>query len=217
MFNLTFHGLGRPHRTAPAGEARLWLEPGRFESILDTVAGRSDVRLSFDDGNASDVEIALPALVARGMSATFFVVAERLGKPGFLTDSDAQLLVASGMEVGSHGLRHRPWRQLAPAALNDELVVSRTLLAEAAGREVTKAACPFGAYDRRVLRAARRAGYDTLFTSDSGPARPSAWLQPRQSLRTHEDGRTVQATLRAWRGPGRRVARTAKLALKRWR
>jgi hypothetical protein len=31
----------------------------QFEQVLDAVAERSDVRISFDDGNASDVEVAL--------------------------------------------------------------------------------------------------------------------------------------------------------------
>jgi len=35
------------------------------------------VQLSFDDGNRSDVGIALPALLERELSATFFVVAGR--------------------------------------------------------------------------------------------------------------------------------------------
>ena len=45
------------------------------------------MRISFDDGNASDLEIGLPALLERGLTATFFVLAGRLGRPGSL-DAD---------------------------------------------------------------------------------------------------------------------------------
>ena len=40
----------------------MWLDPDRFLRVLDSVVGRDDVRITFDDGNASDVEHALPAL-----------------------------------------------------------------------------------------------------------------------------------------------------------
>ena len=62
----------------------MWVTRERFLSLLDAVTGRDDVRITFDDGNASDVEQALPALRERGLTATFFVVAGRLGTPRFL-------------------------------------------------------------------------------------------------------------------------------------
>lgn len=49
----------------------------QFAQVLEAVAKRSDVRISFDDGNASDVEVALPRLV--DLTAEFFLPAEMLG------------------------------------------------------------------------------------------------------------------------------------------
>ncbi|MFZ0376580.1 MAG: polysaccharide deacetylase family protein, partial [Solirubrobacteraceae bacterium] len=77
--NLTFHGIGRPERPLGRGEGDVWVSEARFLSLLDVAASRDDVRITFDDGNASDIEIALPALRERELSATFFVVADRLG------------------------------------------------------------------------------------------------------------------------------------------
>src|SRR4051812_48635435 len=107
--NLTFHGIGDAERALETGEAHVWTTRGRFLAILDAAAGRDDVRITFDDGNASDVSIALPALTARGLSATFFIVAGRLGTAGFLDEDGVRMLAAAGMDVGSHGMRHRPW------------------------------------------------------------------------------------------------------------
>ena len=75
--NLTFHGIGEPQRPLETNEAAVWVSRDRFLSLLDAVVGREDVRITIDDGNASDVEQVLPALRERGLSATFFVVAGR--------------------------------------------------------------------------------------------------------------------------------------------
>ena len=49
------------------GEAPYWISELMFETILDRVAAApARYRLSFDDGNASDHDIALPRLLARG-------------------------------------------------------------------------------------------------------------------------------------------------------
>ena len=98
IINLTFHGIGEPERALEPGEEQFWLDSDQFQSALDSVVGRSDVRITFDDGNASDLEQALPGLRQRGLTATFFVVAGRLGDPGFLDEQDVRALAAAGME-----------------------------------------------------------------------------------------------------------------------
>ena len=109
---LTFHGVGEPPRVLDRGEADVWVSKKRFAALLDAAAERNDVRITFDDGNVSDLEHALPALRARGLEATFFIVAGRIGTPGFVDASGVRQLAAAGMEIGSHGMRHRPWRRL---------------------------------------------------------------------------------------------------------
>lgn len=215
--NLTFHGVGDRPRTLAHGEADVWITRERLEAVLDAAAGRGDVRLTFDDGNASDLAHGLPALRARGLTATFFVVAGRLGEPGFLGSEDVVALADAGMGIGCHGMCHRPWRRLSRAELEEELVTSRRTLEAIVGRPVSDAACPFGAYDRRVLGALRRAGYRRVYTSDPGPARDGDWLQGRNSVRDGREGELVQRLLET-RWPRRSAAAThARRAVKRWR
>lgn len=214
--NITFHGIGEPDGTLTQGERDVWASAEDFEAILDAVAEHDDVRISFDDGNASDVEHALPALSARGLHAMFFVVADRLGAPGYLGVDDLHALTAGGMGIGSHGMRHRTWRNLTDAELREELQTSRRLLEDVVGLPVTHAACPFGAYDRRVLRALRGYGYQRVFTSDGGLAGAGDWLQPRNSIRRGEGPATVTDLLAA-EPLAAGLRRHAKLAVKRWR
>ncbi len=181
---LTFHGLGEPPSSVGDGEGRVWVPVDWFEEILDAVPDHG-VKVAFDDGNASDLEHALPALARRGVTARFFPLAGRIGVAGYLSAADILALSAAGMQIGSHGLHHRDWRTLDDRELSEELTVSRETLAAIRGDEVTEAACPFGSYDRRVLRALRAAGYTRAFSSDGGTATAGAWLSARTSV--HRD------------------------------
>jgi peptidoglycan/xylan/chitin deacetylase (PgdA/CDA1 family) len=215
--NLTFHGVGAQPRVTEAGEDRVWLTSPGFAEILDTIARHDSVAIMFDDGNASDVREALPALLDRGLTATFFVVVGRLGTPHFLDEDDVRLLADRGMTIGSHGMRHRPWRNLDDRDLDDELGEARRRLEDVVGQRVTHAACPFGAYDRRVLAALRRHGYERVYTSDGGGARPDRWLQARTSLGKDHTAGDVERMLTADITPLASLRVQAKSLAKRWR
>lgn len=215
MHNVNFHGVGEPPLELERGEALVWLPRQRFLETLDALHGRDDVRLSFDDSNRSDVDVALPALLERRMTATFFVLAGRLDDPHHLGVEDLRRLVESGMRIGSHGLYHRDWRRCGDDELDDELLASRRILEAVLGRRVTQAAIPFGSYDRRVVNRARRAaGYERLYTSDGGPARDGSWLQPRMTV--CDDG-IAPAALVARARARARAERAVKRRIKRWR
>jgi peptidoglycan/xylan/chitin deacetylase (PgdA/CDA1 family) len=179
---LTFHGLGEriPER-ATAAERKVWVPLEWFERIVAALP-REGVALAFDDGNASDAELALPVLQRLGRTARFFVLAGRIGAPGHLGAADIASLHAAGMTIGSHGLRHRDWRASADTELDVELAGSRRVLEDLLGAEVAEAACPFGSYDRRVLRALRRTGYRRVYNSDGGSSSAGAWLAPRTTV-----------------------------------
>ncbi|HEY6260516.1 MAG TPA: polysaccharide deacetylase family protein [Nitrospiraceae bacterium] len=179
---LNFHGVGPITRNIDDSEHDCWLDQSSFEEMLDMVRDHSHVRLTVDDGNASDVEIVLPTLLKRGLSATFFICSGRLDQPTFLSLAQVQELRAQGMGIGSHGVAHVPWRKLSADRLFDELEGSRQVLEKVCGAPVDTAACPFGAYDRTVLNGLRRAGYRRVFTSDDGAAIEKHWLQSRTTV-----------------------------------
>ena len=215
--NLTFHGVGEREREAEPGEERTWLSVDSFTSVLDSVMDRPEVQISFDDGNASDLVYGLPALLERGLRATFFVVAGRLGEPEFLDERGVRALADAGMTIGSHGMRHRPWRWLGDDALREELVGARKVLESVVRRPVTEAACPFGSYDRRVLASLRRSGYRRVYTSDRGTSDPDAWVQPRNSVVRGEGTALINGILSAERSAPRALVRQLRLTAKRWR
>lgn len=193
--NLCFHGIGRCEREREPGESHYWVADPVFHGILDLVAGRPDVVLSFDDGNRSDADIALPALKERDLTAAFFVLAGRLDDPASLSPADVVELKAQGMTIGSHGWAHIPWRGLSPADTRRELHDARAAIADIVGEDVDEAAFPLGLYDRHVLRDLRGAGYRRVYTSDRFPAKSSEWLQARFSVTAADTVDSVRGIL----------------------
>jgi peptidoglycan/xylan/chitin deacetylase (PgdA/CDA1 family) len=157
-----------------------------LERILDALTARPEVRISFDDGNRSDIDVALDLLLKRQLHATFFPLAGRLCDPDSLSPAGVRELVDAGMAVGSHGMWHRPWIALTRAEADEELRQAREKITEVAGQSITRAAVPLGRYDKQTLRMLREHCFTEVNTSDRRVARFGDWLQPRFSVRAEE-------------------------------
>lgn len=214
--HLCFHGIGVPRREREPGEAHYWVAEELFLRVLDLLPGRGDVDLSFDDGNRSDVDFALPALAERGLRATFFALAGRLQDPDSLDPEALIRLQTAGMRIGSHGWAHVPWRGLSDEDARRELLDARRALEQASAATIREAALPLGRYDRRLLQRLHTAGYDRVFTSDRMPARDRSWLSPRYSVTAADTVASVQEILALRPDPGDAV-RFGKSLLKRLR
>jgi len=213
---LLLHGLGKPPDTRQVN-LDLWFPEERFHALLDMVQQREDIRLTFDDGNISDLETALPELLRRGLKAVFFICVGLLDRPGFIGAGDLRRLVDNGMIIGTHGMHHRRWRSLSGADLDEEIVEARHRLEDMIGRPITKASIPGGFYDRRLLSTLRKAGYAGVYTSDGGTSHPESWLQPRISIRRHHDQNTLLRVLTRKETLPARILHQAKRKRKEWR
>jgi len=216
---LMYHGL----HAGPASHGRhdpvYSVTPERFADQLDWLAahgyrsvGLADldaatpvprsVLISFDDGDASNLEIAVPMLRQRGFKAVFFIATGLLGQPGMLRPEAVPALVAAGMDIGSHGASHRYLADLDAGQLVRELAASRRRLESLGGLPVFALALPGGRGGERERRAALAQGYRWLFGSAPGPnrsARAGDWLE-RLAIRR---GLALSdfAALVEWRGP----------------
>jgi peptidoglycan/xylan/chitin deacetylase (PgdA/CDA1 family) len=217
VLNILVHGIGSAGRELDPGEEQVWVSTEQFERLLDAVAKRPDVRISFDDGNSSDVDVALPRLVERDLTAEFFLLAGSLGERGRVDRAGVRALLDAGMAIGSHGWAHRDWRRIDSAQAREELDDAHRVLGEVTGRPVSRVAIPFGSYDRHVLRRLRAAGVTRAYTSDGGRARPDAWLQARTSVRHDMDAAWIAQVLDPETSLTRRASRSAARAVKRLR
>lgn len=126
------------------------------------------VALTFDDGLASHAQVVLPVLQRYGCRATFFITAGALGQAGHLGSSDLRILHQAGMEIGSHGMSHRPLTRLTSQELAWELETSRRRLEAEIQGAVLSLAVPGGFVNHAVRDAAGRAGYQVLCSSRVG-------------------------------------------------
>ena len=157
---------------------------------------RSDVELSFDDGNRSDIEIAAPALrpSADSGARSFRWPAASTSRAvwaGPTWSSCAGRVCPSAATAGATCRGD----ELTARPSNREFVDARSVLEDASGAEIDSAACPLGRYDRASLQGLKRAGYQAVYTSDRFPARATSWLQARYSITADDTIDSVKGIL----------------------
>jgi peptidoglycan/xylan/chitin deacetylase (PgdA/CDA1 family) len=97
------------------------------------------------------------------------------GSALFMSWDQVRQLVDSGMSIGSHGHSHVALASLGESAQRRELAVSKRLLQETLGCEVTAVAYPYGwpgTFTARTTELAAEAGYHLAFSSREGVNHP---------------------------------------------
>lgn len=156
------------------------------------------LHVTFDDGDLSQYEHALPLLEEHGIKATFFVSAGLVGQHNcdsrvardYMDWEQLAELVRLGHTVASHGFSHKLLTGCSPKELDFQLSCSRSLLEDRLGVSVTCLAVPGGRWNREVLRSAQCAGYSDVWTSDP-------WISRRD-----QDGVTMRGRSMVRRSTG---------------
>ena len=118
------------------------------------------VIISFDDGWETPFEYALPSLEKYHYQATFFVVTDYIGRPGFFSWPQLQTLLTDGMRIGSHSRSHPRLNKITdPAKLWDQIYNSKTILETQLETPVEEFAYPYGSYNAKAAAAVKLAGY----------------------------------------------------------
>jgi len=194
-------GLGRGLGVAPeslARHARILQKAGyRLLSATDAFASADPqvAALTFDDGYADNLEIALPALESLGAKGTIYVVAGEIGraKPSWakaaiaetdrlLTAPELVRVRAAGWEIGSHCVNHVRLAALSEAAQREELHRSKAMLEDVLNHPVTSLAYPYGDFSAVTRRVAAAAGYTHAFTTAKRGGDGTAFALERYSL-----------------------------------
>jgi peptidoglycan/xylan/chitin deacetylase (PgdA/CDA1 family) len=174
--------------------------------------------VTFDDAPRSVFRRARPILAALGLPGTVFVPTafpgsgrpmawagqeqfagtEHEGELECMTWDELGTLAAEGWEVGAHTRTHPSLPDVASDdELADELRGSRADCEAALGLPCRSLAYPYGRCDRRVVEAARDAGYTVACTAPRGAAPPLPLQWPRVGVYRDDTVRRLQA--RVWR------------------
>jgi len=181
---LMYHELELPGRAlcqSEPGYVRYVLAAQEFEDQMQTIRdlGMKGVSVSealnlsgpavaitFDDGSETDLLAAAPALAKLGFRATFYVVAGKIGQPGYLSPAQLRALDSSGFEIGCHSMTHPYLPDLEQRGLHREIAEAKALIEQMLGKRVEHFSCPGGRYDARAIRLAKDAGFRTVATSE---------------------------------------------------
>lgn len=200
---------------------RITVSPGRFAAQMHWLArhglrgvsvrellaagpgpARRMVGLTFDDGYADFATEVVPVLSRYGFTATVYLVAGKLGgyndwdrggpaKP-LMTADQARRVAGHGMEIGSHGLGHRPLVPADAEVLDAEARRSKELLESLVGAAVPGFCYPYGLVSRTAAAAVERAGYEyAVAVWASG--RWDRWALPRTYVGERDGGSRLLA------------------------
>jgi peptidoglycan/xylan/chitin deacetylase (PgdA/CDA1 family) len=160
-----------------------------FSAAVLGANGRDRLAVTFDDGDVSIFENALPILADLGVPGTVFVVVQAVGAPGFLNWEQLAALAAVRWEIGSHTMNHARLPDLDDVSLDADLLESRSTIEERLGLPCRSIAYPYSAWDARVRSATVRAGYTAgCVTGRALDADVLGW--PRVGV-DGRDGRTI--------------------------
>ncbi len=204
-----------------------------LDAVIAALDGRARLPerallVSFDDCYVDLLSAGCPLLAERGVPAVAFAVAGLTGKTNewdrplgarelrLLDGEGLRALPGWGVEVGSHGMNHRPLSKLEPGEAELEVHESAAAL-EAAGLPRPRAfSYPHGEWDRGVATAARAAGYAAAFTVTAGRVERGCdpYALPRIEVLASDTPARLRLKLatahwpRRWRRPLLRLTRT---------
>ena len=157
-----------------------WLKRHEFHTIMQRslfnalMCGshlrRKPIIVTFDDGYRDVYRYASPVIERFGMHATSYLITERISGDdrSFLSWKQVRGFEKRGVEIGSHTVSHAALTALSDEGALSELVRSRRKLERKLDHRVTWLAYPYGDYDARIERLAKKAGYKLAVTTDWG-------------------------------------------------
>jgi len=149
------------------------------------------ISLAFDDAYADILDTAVPLLMALGMNAAVYPIADYIGRGNdwnvkregpadHMSATDLRMLVQAGFEIGSHGATHTALNLLSDNAAERELGNSKRTLEDALGIAIRVFAYPYGIFTPAALIPART-HYEAAFSTTKSESRD--WRKDRHALR----------------------------------
>ena len=205
------------------GRGRRFVGLSAFLNALD--AGQplpsGALLMTFDDGYTDLLTAACPLLAERGIRGVAFAVTGYIGETnewdrhlgaGQLTLLDAdglRAVAAHGVEIGSHGVSHRPLVRLPPDELADELRDSAARIELLGLPRPAAFSYPHGEWSPESAAAVRDAGYAAAFTTQPGAVRRATdrYALPRIEVFASDTPTMLRLKVATatWPGPPRRA------------
>lgn len=192
VITLCYHGVTAQQKNRFAKQmahiSKLAISCDRILLQDKAIAARPAVCITFDDAFANLLDNALPITCKLDIPVIVFAVTENMGSaPRWKIDSDhpdareitmtqEQLKRASAepwCRIASHSATHPRLSELSDAAVERELIQSKTTLENLLGESVYDFAFPYGACSAKLISKAFECGYRRVHTLNSNAGRRS--------------------------------------------
>jgi peptidoglycan/xylan/chitin deacetylase (PgdA/CDA1 family) len=115
-----------------------WADPFPEIKVIPWNGHRAATSLTFDDGDSSHLDVAIPELNQRKMHATFYLIANRIDRK-----DEWRKILPAGHEIGNHTLDHKHVSELTPKDEEAQVVGAQNVLQKEFGVPVLTFAYPF--------------------------------------------------------------------------
>jgi peptidoglycan/xylan/chitin deacetylase (PgdA/CDA1 family) len=181
-----------------------------FHMVSSGTSQPGTVAITFDDGFRDFYTHAMPILQDHQFPATMFVVSSFVGTrqthfdgKEFMTWNELREIQSSGIEIGSHTVRHPQLYSLQFEDVERELTTSKRTIEDRLGERVKSFSYPFafpeqdGAFVSKLRQCLQHAEYDSGVTTVLGSADRTSdrYFYPRIPVNDHDDTRLFQAKL----------------------
>lgn len=132
------------------------------------------IAVTFDDGYKNNYTAAFCVLKKYNIPASVFVVADKVGKAGYLSWEELKEMSDSGIDIGSHTLSEPYLPEIEDKSrLKKEIFESRHRLKSRIPQAGGFFAYPGGGFDKEIRRMVIEAGYKGACATNPGRKYPS--------------------------------------------
>lgn len=141
-------------------------------SLQNSNFDEQEICFTFDDGHISNYTEATPILHNKLSSADFFINSAYVGNKGYIDWQGLSDMNKLGMSIQSHGHHHNYFDELDKQGITNELRLSKQLIEDNVGSEVSIFAPPGG----RITPLVREIALDLDYTAIAA-SRPGYWTK----------------------------------------
>lgn len=124
--------------------------------------------ITLDDGYKDNI-LAYEICEEFQIPFTIFISTQFIGQEHWLSQKEIKEIATSPLcTIGSHGHSHTKLSTLSPSDQKNELSISKAILEDIIGKEVSSMSYPHGSYNTNTLEIAKELGYKLCFSSHIG-------------------------------------------------
>ena len=154
-----------------------------------------EVNFTFDDGQDGSL-LAAKLLSQHQIRGIFFIISNKIGSNGYLSEDDIKNIHQMGHVIGSHSHTHPMFNKLSDDEVIFQLKKSKDILENITLHKVTNFAFPSGRRKKHHIIIAKELGYQKVFNSFERFATEGLAEVPRFHVRQSNRGCVEKITNR---------------------